>query len=87
MNGSPDHTQPRASSDEIPESLFAHYWGEVNSTGRASPSAMENYSSLVVREVESTVKELETSNGFEVLVSCALLPEDRMVLQLSLIHI
>lgn len=70
-------------SDEIPKSIFAHYSGEVSSTGRASASAMENYSSLVVREVESLVKELDISNGFELLVSCALLPENRFVLQID----
>ncbi|MCA9138236.1 MAG: hypothetical protein KDB00_15800, partial [Planctomycetales bacterium] len=78
-----------ASSDapsEIPSSFYAHFSGEVGSTGRASSTAMENYSGVVVSAIDDVLAaaRLEAQDhGFEMMVSLAVLPNATRLIQIE----
>ncbi len=74
-----------ASDDQlrIPEKFFSHFIGDVSSCGRVSPSAMENYVGVIVRQVDSFLESVDRSTGFQLLVSCALLPQHKKVVQVE----
>ncbi|MEL6109323.1 MAG: tetratricopeptide repeat protein, partial [Planctomycetota bacterium] len=70
-------------SNSIPESFATHYWGEVGTTGRVSASAMNNFLGEVQAKVAEFVRRIGDSSRFELLVSCALIPDRKPVVILE----
>ncbi|WP_372895061.1 tetratricopeptide repeat protein [Stieleria sp.] len=73
---------------EIPTSFYVHFCGEVGSTGRVSTTAIENYSGIVVEAIdavlnESQSDESQSDDGFELMVSLAVLPGATRLMQIE----
>lgn len=67
----------------LPDKLFHHCCGYVDSRGRISVSAVNNFVGVVANTIEEFVRETETSNGFEFLVSYALLPNGKRLVSID----
>lgn len=68
---------------EIPNSFYAHFSGQVGSTGRASSTTMENYSGVVISAIDAVLAASDLEHGFELMVSLALLPDATRLLQIE----
>lgn len=73
----------KATAEGLPESFFVHCCGEVSSVGRVSATAMANYVGIVLSRVDSMLESAEVQDGYELLVSCALLPAGKQWIDIS----
>ena len=76
-----DSDAPELSQE--PTVLVAHYSGEVSSSGRLSPIALENFVVVLIHKIEKILDEVASSCCFEVVISCALLPDDKRIVQVE----
>ncbi|WP_182865322.1 tetratricopeptide repeat protein [Rhodopirellula sp. JC639] len=72
-----------AQLSEIPSSFYVHLCGEVGSTARISTTAIENYSGVVAHAVDTLIAQADTDDGFELMVSLALLPGATRLMQIE----
>ncbi|QEG00486.1 lipoprotein NlpI [Stieleria maiorica] len=72
-----------AQLSEIPSSFYVHFCGDVGSTGRISTTAIENYSGVVAHAVDTLIAQADSDDGFELMVSLALLPGATRLMQIE----
>lgn len=69
-----DLLHPSSDSLGLPENAFVHFHGTVDSKGRVSMVAMENYAAVLTRTIERFAESASESESLEIMVSCALTP-------------
>ncbi len=74
-------------TNTVPETklqkFFIQYCGEVSPTGRVSTCAMNNYLGVLQQRVDAFLESFKFPQGFELLVSCALLPQSKKIVQVE----
>lgn len=74
---------PSPAEEQLPDRFVSHFFGDVSSQGSVSPSAMENHVGVVLEKVGEFFEQYEAPSGFEIIVSCALLPNDHRVIEVE----
>lgn len=72
-------------SAALPAKTFVHLCGLVGDVGQVAPSSMNNFAGRVVGRIDEHLERCGSDAQFEILISCAIMPEGKQTCEVELL--